>query len=44
MKTLLYIRPRNLRHRRARMIAMMGLQAVALWAISLTILWIVASR
>jgi hypothetical protein len=44
MKTILHLRPRNLRHRRARLLVMLGLQAVALWATTLLVLWTLASR
>jgi hypothetical protein len=44
MKTLLYIRPRNHKHRRARLLLWLGFQSIALWALTLTILWTLASR
>jgi hypothetical protein len=44
MKTLIYIRPRNLRHRRARMLVMLGLQSITLWVLTLLVLWTLATR
>ena len=44
MKTLIHLRPRNHKHRRARMLVMLGIQTVALWALTLLVLWTLATR
>ena len=44
MQTLLTLRPRNYRHRRARLLCLLGVQSVALWALTLSAVWYLASR
>jgi hypothetical protein len=43
MKTT-YLRPRNYKHRRARILCWLALETLALWALSLSALLLWASR